>query len=166
MTDHHKQQTLVFQPEHLWFFDYLEAGGSPYNRPLFLRLSGNLNHQVLEQSLREILYRRHALNAGSGSAENLSVLEADNPLPLLPAAIDLSQLPDKERRDEMVRLITAEAGKPLDPVYGPFWHIMLFRLNENHFNLMVLLHYLISDAWSIGIFIRELAVLYETYSAD
>ncbi len=78
---------------------------------------------------------------------------------------DLSALPAAAREREMLRLATAEAGRPFDLARGPLFRAALFRLGEEEHVLAVTLHHVVSDGWSAGVLIREMAALYGAFSA-
>ncbi|MCA1603334.1 MAG: condensation domain-containing protein, partial [Acidobacteria bacterium] len=78
--------------------------------------------------------------------------------------IDLSGLPEAEREAEARRLTTAEAQRPFDLARGPVFRVSLLRLNDEQHVLLITMHHIVSDGWSIGVFMRELTALYEAFS--
>jgi len=142
----------------------LEPGSSKYNIPLAVRLSGHLNSGALEQSLSEIL-RRHEM------LRTTFVTENDQPVQMIAPPgtfalpfIDLSALPEEQRETKARELVREEASRPFDLTTGPLLRATLLHLDPQEHVLLVTMHHIISDGWSMGIFYRELSALYEAFS--
>jgi amino acid adenylation domain-containing protein len=154
---------LSFAQQRLWFLDQLEPGSAAYVMPFALRLNGNLNVTALEQSLGEIFRRHEALRS-------IFVYEDDKPLQIIVAAdfkmlqITLADIPDEQRQAEALRFASEEACRPFDIHKGPLLRATLIRLYQEEQILLLTMHHIVSDGWSMGIFYRELSVLYESYS--
>ena len=82
------------------------------------------------------------------------------------ALVDLRALPEGQREIEMKRLAIEEARRPFDLARGPLLRATLLRLNEQEYVGLLTMHHIISDGWSIGILIRELAIFYEAFSSE
>ncbi|HEX7317777.1 MAG TPA: amino acid adenylation domain-containing protein [Pyrinomonadaceae bacterium] len=154
---------LSFAQQRLWFIDQLEGDSTAYNMPAAARLTGGLEVGALEQSLTEIV-RRHE------SLRTIFTAEDDEPaqviLPARPVSIplvDLSRLPAREREAEAMRLATAEAQKPFDLSSGPLIRFTLLRLGADEHMLLLTVHHIVFDGWSIGVLIGELSALYKAY---
>ncbi|HEX5758504.1 MAG TPA: amino acid adenylation domain-containing protein, partial [Thermoanaerobaculia bacterium] len=149
----------------LWFIDGLEPGSPLYNIPLALRLTGGLDEPALEAALGAIVRRHEALRTTFG-------VEADEPVQVvsppgafrLPRA-DLAGLPPAVRGEEARRLAAREAGRPFDLARGPLLRAGLLRLGgalpQHH--LLLTLHHIAADGWSLGVLGRELAALYGAF---
>ena len=156
---------LSFAQQRLWFFDQLEPGLSAYNIPAAVRLKGSLNLSALEESLNEIVKRHESLRTTFGnSAGRPSQLIAPALTMRLPI-IDLSQLPASEQEIEVRRLVTAEAQRPFDLSRGPLVRGTVLRLGEQEHVGLLTMHHIVSDGWSAGILIREVAELYFAFCA-
>ncbi len=155
---------LSFSQERLWFLDQLEPGSSAYNIPLAIRLSGRLNVTALEQSIAEIL-RRHEVLRTTFSTENDHPVQRITPATAfsLPET-DLSAMPEGQREVKTKQLANEEASRPFDLVTGPLLRATLLRLAPEDHVLLLTMHHIISDGWSMGILYRELSVLYEAFS--
>jgi amino acid adenylation domain-containing protein/non-ribosomal peptide synthase protein (TIGR01720 family) len=157
---------LSFAQQRLWFLNELEPGSFFYNIPVVLRLKGQLNLAVLEQTLSEIIRRHEVLRTtfvpGVDGAPSQRIAA---PAPFKLTINDISGLPRVEQEAEAIRLATAEAQGPFDLARGPLLRISLLRLAGEEHIALVTLHHIISDGWSTGVFIREVAALYEAYSA-
>jgi len=155
---------LSFAQERMWFFDQLKPGSSTYNMRLTLRLTGDINMGSLEQSLSEIL-RRHEVLRTTFVTQNdqpVQVVASPGAFPL--PCIDLSTLPEEQREAKARELASEEASRPFDLATGPLLRAVLLQLNLHDHVLLVTMHHIVSDGWSMGIFYRELSALYEAFS--
>ncbi|MBE4753752.1 amino acid adenylation domain-containing protein, partial [Corallococcus sp. ZKHCc1 1396] len=152
---------LSFAQQRLWFLDQLIPDSALYNMPAPLRLEGTLDTEALEQSLTELV-RRHEVLRTSFPAEAVQRIAPPAPLPL--ECVDLSALPLDEREDEARRLIEAEVRKPFSLAHGPMLRALLLKLDEQQHVLVLNLHHIVSDGWSMGVLVREVAALYEAFS--
>jgi amino acid adenylation domain-containing protein/FkbM family methyltransferase len=154
---------LSFAQQRLWFLDQLEPNSSAYNMSPALQLIGKLDAATLEQSLCEII-RRHEVLRTTFSTEN------DQPLQrIIPAAAfslsqaDLTAMPERQREAKAKQLATEEASRPFNLTSGPLLRATLLRLNPEDHVLLLTMHHIISDGWSMGVLYRELSVLYEAF---
>jgi amino acid adenylation domain-containing protein len=154
---------LSFAQERLWLVDRLEPNNTAYNMPAALRLVGSLNIAALEQSFNEIV-RRHEVLRTSFTEVNGQPVQAIAPsLTLKIPVVDLQALPETERDAEVLRLAAQETQLPFDLAWGPLLRVTLLKLGLSEHVLLLTMHHIVSDAWSNGVFIRELAALYEAF---
>jgi len=150
--------------ERMWFIDQLEKGNSIYNRPVFIRINGDLKAPVLEQCLNEII-SRHEIFRTTFPAANGQPLQVISPLqPLTLTVSDIGHLPDGESEGEVRRQATDEAALSFDLDRGPLIRARLLRLGEQEHILLLTMHHIIFDGWSEGVLFQELSVLYESFS--
>ncbi|HEX3126552.1 MAG TPA: amino acid adenylation domain-containing protein, partial [Thermoanaerobaculia bacterium] len=150
---------LSFAQERLWFLDRLVPGSALYNIPAALRLDGDLDEAGLERTLETIVRRHAVLRATFGETPEgpvQTVHETGFRLPRL----DLSALPGAPRNAELRRLAEDEARRPFDLARGPLFRAVLIRLEASGHALLVTMHHIVSDGWSIGLLVREAAALY------
>jgi amino acid adenylation domain-containing protein len=155
---------LSFAQERLWFLNQLEGESTTYNIPAGLRLSGCLEFDALERCFNEIL-RRHEILRTSFSAdqgEPRQVIQPDRRIAL--TVVDLRGLPKKEQSVEVRRWIADEAGRPFDLLTGPLLRGAILRLAEQEHVLFSTVHHIAADGWSVGVFVRELTLLYNSFS--
>ncbi|MGH7833539.1 MAG: condensation domain-containing protein, partial [Candidatus Binatia bacterium] len=155
---------LSFSQQRLWFIDQLEPGSALYNIQTATRLRGLLNRVSLERSLNEIVRRHEALRTTFSTVEGepLQIISPSLTLPL--PVVDLADRPESEREEEALRLISEGAGRPFDLARGPLLRAMLVRLVPDDHILLLTMHHIVSDGWSMGVLYRELSVLYEAFS--
>ncbi|MBA3712218.1 MAG: amino acid adenylation domain-containing protein [Pyrinomonadaceae bacterium] len=160
-----KELPLSFAQERLWFIDQLEPGGSAYNVPDTMRLTGHLNVEALRQALDGIVARHESLRTTfpvvQGRPAQVFAPSLNVALPI----IDLGRLAESQREVEALRLVAEDVQRPFDLSRGPLVRARLFRLDEEEHILLLTLHHIISDGWSMGVLFRELGTLYEAFSA-
>ncbi|HYG64599.1 MAG TPA: amino acid adenylation domain-containing protein, partial [Thermoanaerobaculia bacterium] len=155
---------LSFAQERLWFLDRLEPGSSVYNMPGVLALHGALDVAALELALGELVRRHESLRttfteAGGEPRQVIApVLGASLPV------VDLSALSAGSREVEAHRLAAAEAARPFDLERGPLLRASLLRLAHEEWLLLVTLHHIVSDGWSMAVLVRETGLLYGAFS--
>ena len=155
---------LSYAQQRLWFLDQLEPGRSTYNIPVAVRLQGHLEVEALGRALLEVI-RRHEvlrthieLRAGRG----VQVIEAQWSGGV--EEQDLRGLPAVERSQEILRVASEEAERPFDLSRGPLLRMRLLYVEEQEHVLLLTMHHIVSDGWSMGLLMREVAVLYEAYA--
>src|SRR5262245_13617362 len=151
---------LSFAQERLWFLERLGLVGSAYNMPAAFRLQGRLDARALERSLAELVRRHENLRTRFETIDGEGAQVIDPPGAFRLEVVDLSQLPEQEREAEALRRRQAEIEQPFDLTRGPLFRVSLLRLGSEDHLLLMTMHHIISDGWSIGIMIRELGALY------
>jgi amino acid adenylation domain-containing protein len=152
---------VSFAQERLWLLDQLEPDRAVYNVPSAVTLPGNVNADVLRRALNEIVKRHEVLRTkfmsvdGKPSQVILPSLNIELPVH------DLRNMSAGERQAEVARLTEAEARRPFDLSQGPLLRAQLLRVTNEQNLLLLTMHHIISDGWSVGIFFRELSLLYE-----
>src|SRR5262249_18535581 len=146
----------------LWFLDQLEPPNPLYNIPSAVRLEGRLDVAALQRSLCEVMQRHEVLRTTFPSihGEPRQVIGSHG-LRSLPF-VDLSGSDAGPSKVE--RLATEEAQRPFNLATGPLVRAALLKLSDEKHVLLVTMHHIISDGWSAGVLLRELAVLYEAFS--
>jgi amino acid adenylation domain-containing protein len=162
-----------FAQQRLWFIDQLVPGNTFYNVPTALRLTGSLNLTALEQTFNEIVRRHEVLRTRFGIVEGqlVQVIPAESganaptftvDLPV----IDLRELPIQQRELQAKQLVTEESQRPFNLATGPLLKLLLVQLDETEYILLLNLHHIICDDWSIGVLIRELTAIYTLACRD
>uniref|UniRef100_UPI0013D50505 non-ribosomal peptide synthetase n=1 Tax=Myxococcus vastator TaxID=2709664 RepID=UPI0013D50505 len=155
---------LSFAQQRLWFLDQLEPGSSSYNIPVAVKLTGTVRVDALEQAFKALVLRHESLRTtfqSSGGAP-VQIIAAESEVQL--RAVDLSGLSEAERTLEAQRLIAEEAALPFSLTRGPLLRTVLLKLSEQEHVLVLVMHHIVSDGWSMGVLVREVAALYEACS--
>jgi amino acid adenylation domain-containing protein len=150
--------------EHFWLFDQLLPGLPLFHISSLVRLQGALNVTHLEQSFNEVIRRHEALRTTFATMDGrlVQVSAATGHMHLV--VTDLRTLPEAEREGEARRLAQKERQRAFDLTQGPLWRGCLLRLGDQDHFLLVALHHIISDGWSLGILVHELASLYDAFA--
>ncbi len=158
------QMLASFAQQRLWFLDQLVPGNPFYNIPGTLRLKGALDVALLERVFNEIIRRHESLRTAFAAVEGQprQVLSPTVKLPLV--VTDLSALSGDEQAAEIRRLAHAEAVAPFDLARVPLVRAQLLRLSEQEHMLLLTMHHIVSDGWSVGVFLHEAATIYRAFA--
>jgi amino acid adenylation domain-containing protein len=151
---------LSFAQQRLWFLDQLEPGQALYNMPRALRLEGPLDLAALSYSLTALVARHETLRTHFVSADGLPLQVIAPASALLLPLLDLQSLPAAKRAVQQHRLATAEVQRPFDLTQGPLLRVWVLRLAAEEHLLLLTLHHIVADHWSLDVLVRELSVLY------
>jgi len=154
---------LSFAQQRLWFLDQLEPGNPLYNISQILRMRGRLDLNALHRSLNRIVERHQSLRTTFGlkDGEPVQVIapHLEVPLPI----VDLSDSVEPE--EQLRRRAKQEAHRPFDLARGPLLRTEVLRLGREDHALLLTMHHVISDRWSLGVLATELASHYEAFAA-
>src|SRR5215831_6622644 len=154
---------LSFAQERLWFLDLLEPGSGVYHVPVALRLEGALNAAILEQSLNEVIRRHEVLRTAFPSLQKNAVQVVLEMEEFRLQTEDLRNLEPEKRENEARRLMRQEVETPFDLNSGRLIRGLLLRMADEDYVLLLTLHHIVTDGWSTGILLQEMAILYEAY---
>jgi len=160
---HNEPVPLSFSQQRLWFLDQLEPGTAAYNVAGALRIVGQLDVTALGRSLNEIVRRHESLRTAFVVLDEQPAQVVDTAVHLTIPVEDLSGHAAPERNTELQRLMKEEVRAPFDLRQSPLIRSRLLRLQADEHLLLLTMHHIISDGWSIGIIIRELAALYDAF---
>ncbi len=156
---------LSYAQQRLWFLDQLEPGSAAYNIPIALRLSGRLEVSALERVLSEVVRRHEVLRTSFMEVDGQPVQVISPPGAISIPFIDLSHLSGEERQSKAQESVSAETRRAFDLAQGPLLRATLLRLDDEEHVLLVCMHHIVSDGWSMGLFIREMSALYAAFAA-
>src|SRR6185312_12305893 len=158
------QLELSFAQQRLWFLEQLEGQGSGrHNMTVAVGLEGDLDQQALERSLNEVVLRHEVLRTHFEVVAGQPVQVVDPAFELGLEVDDLSLLPRGEREEAVSSRLAAVRRTVFDLNRGPLLRSLLLRLDEREYVLSLVMHHIVSDAWSMGVLVRELGALYEGY---
>lgn len=154
---------LSFAQQRLWFLDHLAPANPFYNTPITIRLTFALNTNALFEAINEIVRRHEVLRTRFELVDGQPVQVIEQELPIPVTVVDLEHLPESERETEAQRFANAEAQRPFNLSTGPLIRSTLVRLAPADHLLLLTLHHIVCDGWSVGILARELRTLYKSF---
>jgi len=154
---------LSFAQQRLWFLDQLEPMSNAYNIPAIVRLRGPFNPEVFTTAVEEIMRRHESLRTRFVTERGRARQEISTATELSVPVIDLTSYEGAEQEQEVRRLATIETRKPFDLTSGPLVRLTVLRLAETEHVLMLTMHHIVSDGWSMGVLMHELTVLYDAF---
>lgn len=156
---------LSFNQQQFWLLDQSSSNRSAYNVRTALKVTGPLNIQKLQRALETVVTRHEILRTNivttNGSA--VQVISPSMPVPLTIA--DVSSLPESQREPEVERALAEEGNQPFDLSSGALMRARLLKLDDQKHVLIITLHHIVCDGWSIGVLLRELTSLYHKKEA-
>ncbi|WP_331386726.1 amino acid adenylation domain-containing protein [Silvibacterium bohemicum] len=156
---------LSFAQQRLWFIDQLQGDSPEYNMPDSIRMRGDLNLSALERAIRCIEERHEVLRTCFAMVDGVPA-QVIWPLPRVRIALeDLSTLDGEVKDRTLAAALRKERTEPFNLASGPLLRVRLLKLSERDHVLLRSFHHIVFDGWSIGVFNRELAVLYEAFCA-
>jgi len=155
---------LSYAQQRLWIIDQLNPGSAAYNIFSALRLTGPLDIPTLQRSLHSLVERHEALRTSfmedtGGSPSQIIRSEVLLDCPLL----DVSSLPENVRPTVIKAMVNSEVSNPFDLANDPLIRVRLLRLTSEEHVILLTLHHIVSDGWSMNILLREVAMLYQSF---
>jgi amino acid adenylation domain-containing protein/non-ribosomal peptide synthase protein (TIGR01720 family) len=155
---------LSYAQQRLWFLDQFEPDSPFYNMPIALRLAGTLAVAALQQSLDEIIARHEALHTNFITIDGKPSQIIQTATNWTLSIVDLKHLPLTEQEIGLQQLEQQQAIQPFDLATQPLVRATLVVQSETEHVLLLCMHHIVSDGWSMGVFVSELAALYNAYS--
>ncbi|GHO97352.1 hypothetical protein KSF_074000 [Reticulibacter mediterranei] len=152
--------------EGLWFLQQVEPESVNYNIYVVLRIRASLDIAMLERSLNALVQRHDALRTTFGTHEGQAVQIIAPTLSLTLPVLDLQHVPEQERTAEARRLASKEASKPFHLAEGPLLRALLLRLRSEESLLVLTMHHVIADGWSLNVLLPELNSLYTAFVSN
>ncbi len=155
---------LASNQEGLWFLEQMEPGKGNFNIPGAVRLQGQLNVKALERSFNEIIRRHEALRTTFVTQQDGTPSQVVSPATLFALSpIDLRDVPTHQRETEVLRRTTDASQMHFDLQQGPLMRIQLLRLGEEEHVLILTIHHIVADGWSMDVLTKELHALYGAF---
>ena len=155
---------LSFAQERLWFLDQLVPGDGFYNIPAVLRLPHALNYHACVQGLREIARRHDTLRTSFAIVDGRPAQVIDPIVSLDVSSVDLTGLPGSVREEEVLRIAGRESRRPFDLRTGPLLRVTLVSMGPADCLLLLTLHHIVADGWSLGVLLNEALTFYGAFS--
>lgn len=155
---------LTFAQQRLWFLDQLEPNSAVYNIPFAVRIKGRLDVRALLASFNAVVARHEILRTTFSTQGDQSVQIVANRQMLVVPVVDISVLPDVQRESQAQLQAELDASTPFNLQSGPLVRATLLVLGEQEQMVLVTLHHIIADGWSVGILIEELVAAYVAFN--
>ncbi|OUS05847.1 hypothetical protein A9Q81_03635 [Gammaproteobacteria bacterium 42_54_T18] len=155
---------LSFAQHRLWFVDQLNQGSSEYNMPAAMRLKGPLNITLLDQVFTEIVKRHEVLRTNFGAEDGLPTLIVHQPTSWESEVVDLSAS-SEDSQAQVMRYVDEDANRTLSLATDKLFTSKVLKLAKDDHVLLLNMHHIVSDGWSIGVLVQEIKALYEAFKA-
>ena len=159
------RDALSYAQQRMWFAWQLDPRGSAYNLPMAVKLLGEVDRQALQQAVDSLLGRHETLRTVFREQDDQVLQHVLDAGEVRVEFIDFSALEDAERDGRIDTVTRAEAIAPFDLIQGPLLRIKLLKKNHDEHLLLVTLHHIVADGWSMGVLIDELVRLYDAASS-
>jgi amino acid adenylation domain-containing protein len=156
---------VSFAQQRLWFLDQLMPGTALFNMSSAYTFEGRVDESILSRALDEVVRRHESLRTSFETVNGEPVQDIHPEARLELESRDIRSLPAAEREAEAQRLIAAAGDEPFDLETGPLVRAVLIRTGENRYVLVVAMHHIISDAWSLDVFWDELLTIWDAFAA-
>ena len=154
---------LSFAQRRLWFLDQLDPGSATYNIPVAIRMKGDLKIDTLKKSIEKIIIRHEVLRSKIITVNETPMQIVKSTSSYQIKEVNLIDLEEKEKENKLKELIQKNSSIYFNLSEEPLFKILLYRINQNDYVLQIVMHHIISDGWSVGIFIREFSICYQAY---
>ncbi|HYH79814.1 MAG TPA: condensation domain-containing protein [Longimicrobium sp.] len=155
---------LSLLQEFYWMQHQFDPGTPSHNMPYALRLDGALRVPALERAVSAVVRRHEALRTTFPASRGVPVQVVGAPAPVRVPRVDLSALAPATREREARRQVAREAARPFDLERGPLLRTLLLRLDARAWVLLVTVHHIVSDGWSMDVMGREMGALYGAFA--
>ncbi|RYZ33615.1 MAG: non-ribosomal peptide synthetase, partial [Myxococcaceae bacterium] len=158
------REPLSFAQQRLWLLDQLQPGSTSYNLPMVVRLTGALDVGALRRTFNELVRRHESLRTKFPVHDGQPYQDI---APVQEVAWNLRVMdgvPESRREVELRKQVSTEVLRPFDLGQGPLFRVTLVRLTEAEHVLVLAMHHIVSDGWSMDVLVREVATLYRAHA--
>jgi amino acid adenylation domain-containing protein/non-ribosomal peptide synthase protein (TIGR01720 family) len=156
---------LSFAQQRLWFIEKQQGPSATYNIPVAVRLEGNPDIDLLTRCFDEIIARHESLRTTFAERDGRAHQVIAERLQIKPRPVDLSAFqPGTDQEEELTKQIADEVKQPFDLSRGPLIRLVLFSLAAESHVLLITIHHIVADGWSMGVLIRELGTVYQAFA--
>jgi amino acid adenylation domain-containing protein/non-ribosomal peptide synthase protein (TIGR01720 family) len=152
---------LSLAQQRLWFLAQLEPDNPFYNMASAIHVQGKLNFMVLQESFNEVVRRHEILRTNFRTVDSRAVAIIASAKSLSLPLLDISEVPSNQREIKVRQLVLAEAQQPFDLNSDMLVRVKLLRLDEQEHIVLLTMHHIVSDGWSMGLLVRELGTIYQ-----
>ncbi|MGH9370512.1 MAG: amino acid adenylation domain-containing protein, partial [Vicinamibacterales bacterium] len=157
---------LSFSQQRLWFLDQIDPGTSLFNIHDVVAFHGPFRRDALEAALSEIVRRHEVLRTSISAVDGVATQIVGPPFAVRLRFVDLSLTPATEREAELARRSMEDSNEPFVLSHGPLFRVRLVRMSSRDHRLLLTLHHIVADGWSLALLNRELDTLYAAYARN
>ncbi|GAB4558712.1 MAG: hypothetical protein Tsb0020_03920 [Haliangiales bacterium] len=158
---------MAFAQQRLWFLEQLQPGSALYNLASLLEVRGALDTEVLTRAVNAIIERHESLRTTFAMVDDAPVqMVADRGAIAVPVHEFTGDAPVAERHQRAREAADACCRRPFDLARGPLLRVEVFRLGAAEHLVAVVMHHIVSDGWSLSVFVREMTELYRAYRSE
>lgn len=157
---------LSYAQQHLWIVDQMQPGNPAYNVPVLLEIKGDLDVLRLESSFNEVIKRHEVLRTSFITKDNQPYQIIHPELKIKIEQVDLSALAAGEKGEKYKSHISSEVIKPFNLGKLPLIRLTLYKMEYNDYKLLLNLHHIVADGWSVGLIIQEAGAIYDGNHSD
>ncbi|GER91676.1 hypothetical protein KDW_58380 [Dictyobacter vulcani] len=151
---------LSFEQQRLWFLHHMDSESVAYSLPVVIRLKGEIQVKLLENALTEIVRRQESLRTTFTTVNNQPVQQIAPATRFTLPLLTILPQEDLDVEAQALELAQVELQRPFDLEQGPLFRTLLIALSPQEHILVLNMHHIISDGWSVGILVQELTTLY------
>ncbi|MCA1671988.1 MAG: condensation domain-containing protein, partial [Actinobacteria bacterium] len=151
---------VSFAQQRLWFLNEFEPDSTEYVVPTAIRLHGALDVGALSRALTALVARHESLRTTFHSVDGRGVQLVHPPHDIRIPVLDITAVPERDRDDDLQRVLSEEILRPFDLGQGPLLRARLIRLTDHDHVLTMTLHHIVTDGWSMGVLIEDLSAAY------
>jgi amino acid adenylation domain-containing protein len=156
-----KPLPLSFSQQRLWVLDQLGARDGAYTMSAGFRMLGELNVAALEHAVTTVVSRHEILRTIFADSDGVPVLRIRDDVSVNMEPFDLTEIAESDREQELDSRMAELVSRPFDLAEGPLFRVAIFRISPREHVLGVAMHHIVSDAWSMGVLVREICTLYD-----
>lgn len=156
---------LSFSQQRMWLLHQIDPENTAYNCSAAWRVTGKLSLPTLQKAATELVQRHEALRTTFTTRDGQPFQVIMSHADIVLHSLDLRSCPVPEQLAQIQSIATSEAQRPFDLTRGPLLRMLLLRLGQEDYVLLITMHHIISDGWSLGIMAREMVTFYKAYAA-
>ena len=159
--EHQDKLPISFAQQRQWFLSQLEPESPFYNIPAAIQINGELDVLILERCFQEIINRHEVLRTAFLTVEGKPVAQLSSVNEFKLSIVDLNNSTEIVQIQQVEKITREEAQQPFQLDKPPLLRVKLLRLNYQSHIILITLHHIVADGWSMGILVRELGILYQ-----
>jgi amino acid adenylation domain-containing protein len=154
---------LSFPQQRLWFLDQIDPGTALFNIQDVLTFRGRFRQDALEAALSEVVRRHEVLRTGFTTIEGVAAQMIGPAAAISLRVVDLTSCPRDEREEALADLCYAASQEPFVLSRPPLFRAKLAKMGKQDHRLLLTLHHIVADGWSLAVLHREIEALYSAF---